>query len=324
MKLFSKQFNYKYLENISFESHGLDHNETCILICLSGYETRSRFFIESISEPNIFYNHYFLFNYQELKTKLAREDNDSLFKSYFPKIHEYSINDEKKILMDIVGYIKQIRLSNQKRITIDIDISSMPRYIYCSLPLELGPCLAENDTVRIFYSIGKYNLDKFPTIGTSEFKLFSGQLSLLPVNRTHLIGLSFDAMRTEGIINFFDPRYLVTYYTIPAATKEYEDKILFNNSDIINKSDISFQLSFFDFEDSLSKLIAICKDIIESSDICIIPDGPKNIILLASLIPNILCRRGIVCFHVSPNRSKRIPPIDTLPNGKILGFKLIK
>jgi hypothetical protein len=139
-----------------------------------------------------------------------------------------------------------------------------------------------------------------------------------------MIGLSFDAMRTEGIINFFDPRYLITYYTIPAATSEYEDIIKANNLDIISKSDISFQLSFFDFEDSLSKLIAICKDIIDSSDICIIPDGPKNIILISSLIPDILCQRGVVCFHVSPNRSKRIPPVDTLPHGNILGFQLIK
>lgn len=323
MKIYSNSFSYNSIAAVDIARDKYSNDAVYLFITVSGYETRSRFYSETNIMNNNNYKYFYIFNYIELSKKYAREQNDAFFSLLTPTIHTYQFNKDNQILQDIASYITNIKKTETKKLIIDIDISSMPRFIYCSLPILCEHILSKGDHLRVIYSIGKYNPSKFPTYGISDFELFSGKMSLSPVNRTHIIGLSFDSIKTEGIINTLDPRYLITFYTNPAAN-DYDSNIMLTNCDIIEQSDLSFAVPFHDVEETLSKLISICNDLKEYSDICIIPDGPKTIILLASLIPNIIGTRGIVCFHVQPNRSRTIPPEDTLPTGEILSFEFIK
>ena len=201
----------------------------------------------------------------------------------------------------------------------------MPRSIYCRLPHLITPHLRVLDSCSFWYVPGTYveTDSSFPTAGIEDFKLFSGRSSLNPELRTHFIGLGFDKIRSQAIWTTLDPSNLVSFVADPAVTNNHSKKSYDANELIINNSKELIKLPVSNFLSSLSTLIDWVKSFHELGDVILVPDGPKPLVMASSLIPNLVGKPGITCFHVSNHNSKDYIPVNVKPINYLapFGFK---
>jgi hypothetical protein len=57
-------------------------------------------------------------------------------------------------------------------------------------------------------------------------------------------------------------------------------------------------------------------------DVILVPDGPKPLVLAASLVPEFLCKPGIVSFHVRRRKTEHLSTVDVSAAGDIYGFSV--
>lgn len=312
---------FKEIENVcDFKS---DDKYTNIFIGICGFENRTNMMIQEIHrnmykyeiEIGIIFNEYRDLNETIRSKKIYEKYNTDLFEMQFGDIENEIPRLIQKILQE---------RSSEKNLNINIDISGMPRYFYCSLPIELGKYMKDGDKLKIWYVPGEYVESEFPTAGISKLVRFSGKPSLQPQKRAHILGLGFDSIRSEGMLTVLDPSYLITYYSNPSVNESYTDRIQKDNKEIIDKSKLVIPMNIFDCESSLSKLVSMVHSLMDEFEVVIVPDGPKIFILLSSLIPEIINCEGVICLHINSNRKKKNQYIDVNAIGKPIGILFSK
>ena len=295
-----------------------------LFICAIGFEERSSYLLKKLfTEERIDQEKVLCFFFTDNINEIS---NDNLEYANSKRISVYEINSSNHEQM-----IEQIKIKISKiadipiQRTIHIDYSSMPRNCYANVLLNLSKDLVINDKFFFWYSHGDYNSDNkhFSTAGADDFIIFSGKASIKPKERSHILGLGYDKVKSAAIRTVVDPSTLIVCYTYPQNNFEIRDTIIAENKGLFDSSTLSFSMPIEDFSFIIKKLREVVIDLSSKGDVILIPDGPKPLILACSIIPEIINRIGVICFHVKSHKVNFMP-VNIKPTGNISGFSISK
>lgn len=308
------------INNVNFDNIplvGLD-----LFIGVISYESRSIHIFEKLPNDLLLNNKVLMFctdNYvsSDIASSLVnavKEKTDAI------KIVDYK--DYTSVINQIMDSLNKL-LSEKEEIMIGIDYSSMPRSWYCRLPVLFEKKLRAQDKVYFWYSEGSYGDEEkeYPTAGLDIFELFSGKATLLPEKRAHIFALSYDAIRTQGIISKLEPEYFVVCEAYDPVSKDIHERIAQVNEAIICQSALYMTLDISDFAFMITKLKELTKELRATSDVVLVPDGPKPLILAMSMIPSLITGHGVSCLFANRDY-ENFTPINVSATGKIVGFEM--
>lgn len=296
------------------------HQSISLFICAIGFEERSRFLIESLAKSNSISDEntlcfYFLDNRNDIS-------NDNYIKATGYNISPIDIDKENTA--DLVAQVStriNIISNNCDSIKIHVDYSSMPRSWYARLFLLIAEKLREKDSLFFWYSHGDYSSDTkhCTTAGADDFVIFSGKASVHPRNRSHILGLGYDILKPDAIRTVVDPSTLILCYTYPENDRQILDTIHNVHERILNSAAMNISLPIENFNFIVNRIKELVLDLFDKGDVILIPDGPKPLILACSIIPELINKLGIVCFHIKSRNSNFLPE-NIKPTGIISGF----
>lgn len=306
-------FKNKKLEDEDIESIDL------FIACL-GYEERSFFIFEKIKDklPEGARMLFTIDDYRSFDAEIVDKID-----SVKPIIEKYNgENDVQKRIVNRVSYIS--RDNKPKKIV--IDYSSMPRGWYCKIPEILEAVLNNMSEVIFLYSEGEYveQPDSYSTVGIESYHVFSGRPSFSTNRaRTHFIGVGYDAIRTQGLISILDPEEYVICEAYNPNCPDVRDSIRRVNEGVIEQTSNIMSLFITDIEFMISKMKGIINEYYYAgeSDVILVPDGPKPLIFVMSMMPWIMNRAGISCLHIIRN-NKEIKKNNVKAKGTVIGFSV--
>ena len=231
---------------------------------------------------------------------------------------------DHSVVTSHIKSIIQAKMTEKPTMKIIIDYSSMPRSWYTRLPGVLEEILRPNDIVYFWYCEGDYPVgySEYPTAGADKvFEHFSGRASLLPEKRTHIFALSYDISRTQGIIEKCEPEYIILCEAHDPIRGDIHQNIIKANENLMAQAAMVVSLDLSDFSFMVTKLREIANELIKSSDVVFMPDGPKPLIMAMSQIPILIKEPGISCVHVKRDLNK-LDVIDVTASGKVVGFSM--
>lgn len=283
------------------------------------YEERSTYLFDMLSDRLNPENTLLIVtdNYRDFP--YARDKIDALSEKTIFNAFPYT-KSEDSFVNTIVQAIRK-KKATKSPVSVFVDYSSLPRKWYCSMPKHLEKELDDDDIVYFWYSEGQYAgiQERYPTAGTDAYCHSGGQPSLFAESRTHIIGLSYDVIRTRGIIQKTDPDYLIL---LDAHDHEREDigrKLADINAEILPQAGMHASLDISDFSYMVNRIKEIVTERLYVDDVILIPDGPKPLILAMSMMPLLINRRGLTCIHVARNMHQFVP-IEVKASQKIVGF----
>lgn len=290
-----------------------------LFIFAIGYENRSIFLYNKYVKNKDIPKLCFLFeDYNQYRS--ARENKKKVEENNIsPVVVGY---DEEDIFLNRISDRYNELKKNTDKINIHIDYSSMPRSWYCKIPYLVDNILHDNDTTYLWYSEGVYQkkAEEWPSAGIEEVEVFQGKPSLRPQNnRSHILGLGFDSIRSQAILSVLDPSFFVVSYSYPTYYETMQNVIYSKNKYIIDSAAFSIELPTEDFTFSLSKLYETVKELYDIGDVILVPDGPKPQILATSLIPQMFNKSGVVCLHIKRHK-KYFKAVDVKAKGGVFGF----
>lgn len=294
---------------------------TDLFICTIGYEARSYYLYDQIkNEINKDQTLFFTTDNYTCNKNATEKISEIQGKQFNLEVVKYQ--DSSYVLARIKKMLKQ-RMDEKSAVTISIDYSSMPRSWYCKLPAMLAKILRPTDLAYFWYCEGCYQADlsNYPTAGIDSFQLISGRPSLLPDKRAHIFGLSYDSIRTQGIISVLDPEYVIVCEAHDPNREDIYKNLIVANEDFMARAAMIISLDLSDFTFMLSKLRELTNESIATSDVVFVPDGPKPLILAMSLIPDMINRTGVSCIHAIRNYDKFVP-IEVIASGVVVGFAI--
>ena len=290
-----------------------------IFIFAIGYEERSISIFDKYIKNTEIQKLCFLFD--------DYEQSDTA-KNYKKQVEESSTNlikvgykDSNIVISIIIEKISEL-IAHSDQLNLHIDYSSMPRSWYCQIPAKINSLLRPNDKVYFWYSAGTYHkkAENWPSAGIEDVNVFSGKASLRPINnRSHIIGLGFDSIRSQAIYSVLDPSFFVASFSYPSNNEVLRDVLLKTNKDLVNAAAFSLELPVEDFAFSISKLYETVKELYNDGDVILVPDGPKPQILATSLIPYIINKTGVICLHIKRHEGY-YKPLNVKATGAVFGF----
>jgi len=307
------------------EYRELSYND--IFVCALGYESRSHYLLLRNIETRDSSNTLIIFFNDLDKSSLP---STILQRIEIKQIHCVTCSYEEGEKADdvIVEFIDKSTQNNTDK-KIHIDYSSMTRTWYCNLPqrIECAP-FAANVELFFWYVAGEYPdiYESYPTAGIDCLSIFhGGVLPMIDCQRTHIIALSYDAIRTESILSIVEPEYLVVCYASNAADASKKDEVEYINKDIIRRAAVSVVLPVDNFVFMLSKLNEIIHEQTTNGQVILIPDGPKPIIFVMSLISLLVdIEDAVTCLHVKRNQNISNNKISVIARkNEIFGVKLV-
>lgn len=306
------------IENFSFEDE--NWGEVDLFVACLGYEQRSFFLLDKIKEKVP----------QEKIMVFTMDDYSTFDSSLTERINQWS--DKKIIRYTDSDLFKEtviqsvISETDGRPVKIVIDYSSMPRSWYSGLPELFSEKLIPGSQVHFFYSEGEYTKkpEFYSTAGTESYHVISGRSSFRTDRpRTHFIGVGYDFIRTQGLISVLDPEECVIL-----EAYNYNKGIVQENIEELNRFTLvqtacSIRFNLEDIEFMIARLRELINEYyyIKESDIILVPDGPKPLIFVMSMMPWLMGKEGITCLYVTRNSSE-VKKEDVLPQGDIVGFKL--
>lgn len=294
----------------------VDLNPDDILICAFGYEARSYYLLQkNFSTRNKF--NTFIVQFDDLDVKALPPTLLRNIENLEIGTITCSYAQGRKFQEGVIKFLSEIADISAHKIY--IDYSSMPRNWYCYLPYRIEHMFCDVSLELFFlYVPGIYpeEYESYPTAGIDGLVLFSGgALPRIDAQTTHLIALSYDTTRTQGLLDMLEPEFLMVCYVYDTPEKKAEIEHI--NEDIIRRASVSIAFPIDDFVSIMKKLNEVILEQVNDGQIVIIPDGPKPLILamsLASLLAGV--EDGITCLHV--NRSEQLEnnkiPVSALEN----------
>ena len=195
---------------------------------------------------------------------------------------------------------------------------------YCSLPLLIDEFASDNIHAFFWYVSGDYP-DEYPSAGIDSISVFAGlSLPAVDVNRYHIVGLGYDNIRTETIVSIIEPESLISCYAYNPLAIETKENAYEINKKIIGRSLLSVALPIDNFSGMVDKMCELVYGQVPNSQVIMVPDGPKPLIMAMSLIPEMTKKDGVTCLHVSRN-TEHYSRIDVVPRkNEIYGFQVLK
>lgn len=306
-------------ENFNVE----DIVNTNLFIACIGYEERSFYILDKIIE-NVKSDNLLIFTIDDYDTFDANivERIKCINEKTRVEIIKYSddLLFQKKVLERI-----QTDIAHDKKYRYDLDYSSMPRGWYGKIP-EILEKNVPNAKGYYWYSEGEYTVQPqfWSTVGIDSYRVYSGRPSFrLDKARTHLIGIGYDSIRTQGLISILDPDNYVLLEAHNPEKNERKNIIDDLNSSIIERTSYFYSLDVTNIEFMVSKIKGLINEYsyAGNSEIILVPDGPKPLIFVMTMMPWIIKREGISCLHVLRN-SFEVKKNNVIATGKIIGFSM--
>lgn len=299
-------------ENVPYKA--LTDND--ILICAFGYESRSLYLYEKNKKTR---NSNNTLVFQNEETRLSKD-----IEKRGIQVVPCHYNEPEKCIREIELFIKK-RENEDSELSIHVDYSFMPRSWYCSLPPHMFKAYS-NSKKYFWYTAGEYPHFKlnYPSAGIDDISVFAGTaLPAIDEKRFHVMGLGFDSIRTETVKSIVEPDSLIACYAYNPENPKIEKQVCELNKATIENALISVALPINNFSGMIQKISDIIYDQLQSnSQVIIIPDGPKPLILAMSLIPFVVAQPGITCLHISHN-SAHYNKINVKPReNEIYGFTM--
>ena len=288
-----------------------------LFICAIGYEQRSTFIYEKI-KSNIKKDNTLLLIFEDYDKNTEISEiiqDDKLQKEFF------KYEDGSKVQNVIIDFVKKKVKAN---VNIHLDYSSMPRKWYYELPVKIKEVCKKDTNIYFWYSKGIYEYadERYPSAGIDSYSSIGKTSLRIEPKRLHVLGLSYDAIRTKALISILDPDAYVTCNAYDMKRQDIEEKIRKLNKDIIEQGDNEVPLIIDDFSFMISKLCEIVNEYLPLGDVILVPDGPKPLIFAMALVPQILQKEGVICIFVSRNR-QHYKPIKVSASGSVCGFSVI-
>jgi hypothetical protein len=294
--------------------------ENDLLICAIGYESRSWFLLEqNFATRNDKNTLVFFFEKHEQAYNIFYE-----IKNKQIKIVDSKYNDIDNIKDNIIKFVNNS--PKEHEMNIHIDYSSMPRTWYCSFPFMSNDLVKDEKPVSFWYVSGNYpeKYSSFPSAGIDSISVFSGlSLPAIDIKRFHIIGLSYDNIRTETMVSIIEPESLISCYAYNPRDRETKKSVCEANKNIIIRSLFSAALPIDNFRGIVDKLCELVFDLTQNGQVIFVPDGPKPLIMAMSLMPDIIEKNGITCLHILRNNTC-FSKIDVKPReDEIYGFQVL-
>jgi len=308
--------------NQEFDKKDISEND--IFVCALGYENRSIALYDQIKDiinsPNILifvFDDYKKYDYIAYRIDQIVEDGGTIIKQL-----KY---DSVTEVVDSIVEMLELRLKKEESIRIHIDYSSMPRRWYYNLPWVLREKLRKRDSLYFWYVVGKYPGDHeaYPSAGIDSFVVVGKPSLRVDTKRTHVVGLSYDAVRTSAIISILDPNSYIACNAYNRSNKEIGDNVRLVNEGVISRASMEISLQIDDFAFMISKLCEVANEFLPLGDVIFVPDGPKPLIFAMSLVPTLLEKVGVTCLHVSRNNDL-YNAVNVEATEKIYGFTVIE
>ena len=294
-----------------------------IFICAFGYEKRSLALYNKIRKIISFDNILaFVFNDYEKYDYISFEINKIISANRLMiEMVEY---DSEVIICKLIENFIRLKIQKGQELKVHIDYSSMPRRWYYKLPVLLKNILGKKDSVYFWYVVGKYpgNYEAYPSAGIDSFSVIGKPSLRVAAKRTHVIGLSYDAIRTSAMISILDPDSYITCNVYNKDNLEIGNNVRLINDRVITMANMEISLQIDDFSFMVSKLCEIVNEFLPLGDVIFVPDGPKPLIFAMSLVPLMIKKAGITCLHVSRNK-EFYGAVNVEPTETIYGFSVI-
>lgn len=293
-----------------------------ILVFTLGYESRSLGLYNKMKEK-LLVNNMLVFVFSDYK------EYDYIAPQIDSIIEKNGINvemvdyDSYSLVNKKIEEIVKIKIQDKPSITIHIDYSSMPRRWYYKLPIILNDCLRKTDKAFFWYVAGNYPVDYevYPSAGIDSFSVYGRSSLRIGTKRMHIVGLSYDAIRTSALISILDPDSYITCNAYNRNSSEIHNNVHLLNDRVISMANMEISLQIDDFSFMVSKLSELVNEFLPLGDVILVPDGPKPLIFAMSLIPLLINKVGVTCLHVSRNKDF-YSAIDVQPTNIVYGFSI--
>jgi hypothetical protein len=293
-----------------------------LLLAVSSYESRSRSIFNKLQSDHNGIEYAFV-GFSDLSTSGARPETDEILKQMGLRVTLCDSEDSNAFLNHVVDVVTTTLNKDESPLEVHVDFSCMPRRWYCSIPGKLAGVLRSCDRAFFWYTPGQYVPGDLPATGVNDLELFSGTASLRSTFRTHVFGLGFERARTQAIWSVMDPQNLVCFYADPAASSGYVQRVRDQNRDILLACQHTLTLPLNDIVKCIARLRDVTLDFLHHGDVILVPDGPKPLILAASLIPLMQPGPGITCFHIRRRRRRPEHAYDVKASGQPVGFSAL-
>lgn len=283
-----------------------------IILCSSGYESRSRYLCKSY-KLNARKKVVLGFdNYTDLAT---RKTNDLTFKiTGYESI--LSSGDSEKEVFDSLNFLLEL---NKESINILVDYSSMTRIWYAAVLKFISLNDFSKSSVNIYFS---YSFSQFVLPPTEpSFNRHVGpiegfyQISIPDRPTAVIIGLGYVESRAYGLAEYFDvePHLFIADNSI---SSDYYNHVISNNSDLLQtvKNDNIFTYPLNNMVYTETLLSHLCRELKNNYRIVLAPCGPKPFTLLC--LVTALRNNFIDVWRISAGIGEQ--PIDKKASGKIL------
>jgi hypothetical protein len=230
------------------------------------------------------------------------------------------VDTRGELLLDVFRAIISFK-DQEGGLELHVDYSSMPRSWYCRL-LEIAIKLGlEAKSIFVWYAPGNYHGVDYPIRSLDTFRLFSGQGRLDRSGKLVILGLGFERVRAETILEALDPDYVELFAAVPGANIEADEKVLRDNGDLIDQYPLH-RIPLSSFSLSLGLLRQAVEWRRAETDVILVPDGPKPLIFACSLIPGLIAEPGVTCLHVAsaPPTGRTATIVEAV--GKVYGARL--
>lgn len=266
------------------EFHSIINEDIDLVICASGYETRSGHLARRLKGCNK--AQLLCFAFDENRDNCARENNDKKYKSlgYEEKI---ILGHSSKVVEDI--FESFLNSYESKRCKIIVDVSSMTRAWYGAIVRVLKNNMTmDNVTVYFTYVPAAYYRPTPPYPPNeivSPVRGFSG-LCLPDKPVALIIGLGRDYGRAVGIKEELDPDLVLTFSDKPSTNMQFVKDVYTANFDLLDKTPSENQF-YYPLTDStlLYQLLdSVCVGIQRNYRVVLVSIGPKLFGLCCFLI----------------------------------------
>lgn len=297
-------------------------NKKDIFICAFGYEKRSLTIyykmVEVLSPDHIL---VFVFddykNYNYISSEIDKVVDKSEIET---KLVKY---DSEIMIYNSIATFIRLKIQEDQELNVHIDYSSMPRRWYYKLPIQLRNMVGGINNIYFWYVVGKYpgDYEAYPSAGIDSFSVLGKPSLRVAAKRMHVIGLSYDAVRTSAMISILDPDSYITCNAYNKDNVEISKNVRLVNDRVISMASMEIILQIDDFSFMISKLCEVANEFLPLGDVIFVPDGPKPLIFAMSLVPLLIKKAGITCLHVSRNK-EFYEAVNVQPTKVIFGFSI--
>ena len=297
--------------NINYRELGPDD----LFVCVLGHEPRSYHLLDkNIDTRNDKNTKVFYFPcYEEIKKK--KKDYSKRF-----SLLECNYNEIDKFIKSTKDFFLKRKSGN-----LYVDYSSMPRGWYCKLPIILEEYTSNDKKLFFLYTAGDYprRYENSPSAGIDTISVFSGlTLPAVDIKRYHILGLSYDNVRTETIKSILEPNLLISCYAYNPDNYTIKNNVIKLNERTIENSLLSVELPLGNINGMVNKLCELVYDHLRKGQVILVPDGPKPLIMAMSLVPDIVDKKGVTCLHISRNDSCNSKILVKPREDEIYGFQV--